>query len=140
MGRYVVTSPDEKNFAGWLRQGALSVATATPGPGATVTNPRPLISATLDFAGQLDPKSIQASVKGYGPVPSDFDDKTSTVRIYLQRNLIQPAVNVSIRAKDAQTRQTMVANWQFNYDASNLQPVAPAIGSGASAKTNQPTR
>jgi peptidoglycan/xylan/chitin deacetylase (PgdA/CDA1 family) len=141
MGRYVVTSPEEKDFAEWLRQGALSIATATPAPGATVSNPRPVISATLDFQGQLDPKSIEASVKGYGAVPTDFDDKTSTVRLYLQRDLIQPVVNVSIHAKDAQTRQTMVANWQFNYEASGIPAPAPAIGvGGASPRTNQPVR
>jgi len=141
MGRYVVTSPEEKDFAGWLHQGALSVVTASPAPGATEDSPRPVISATLDFQGQLDPKSIEASVKGYGAVPADFDDKTSTVRLYLQRDLIQSVVDVSIHAKDAQTKQTMVANWQFNYEAGAPAPVMPPIGTGgASPKTSQPTR
>jgi peptidoglycan/xylan/chitin deacetylase (PgdA/CDA1 family) len=141
MGRYVVTSPEEKDFAGWLRQGALSVVTATPAPGATESSPRPVISAVLNFQGQLDPKSIQASVKGFGPVPVDFDDKTSTVRLYLQRDLIQPVVNVSIHIKDAQTKQTMVANWQFNYEAPAPTTSAPTIGvGGASPSSHQPTR
>jgi peptidoglycan/xylan/chitin deacetylase (PgdA/CDA1 family) len=141
MGRYVVTSPEEKDFTGWLRQGALSVVTATPAPGATESNPRPVISATLDFQGQLDPKSIEATVKGYGPVPVDFDAKTSTVRLYLQRDLIEPAVNVTIHIKDAQTKQTMVASWQFNYDAPASTTTAPAIGSGgASVNSNKPAR
>ncbi len=141
MGRYVVTSPEEKDFAGWLHQGALSVVAASPAPGATEDNPRPVITATLEFQGQLDPKSIEASVKGYGPVPADFDDKTSTVRLYLQRDLIQSVVDVSIHAKDAQSKQTMVANWQFNYEAGAAAPVIPPIGTGgASAKTGQPTR
>jgi peptidoglycan/xylan/chitin deacetylase (PgdA/CDA1 family) len=140
VGRYVVTGPEEKDFAGWLRQGALSVATATPAPGATITTPRPLISATLDFAGQLDPKSIQASVKGYGAVPSDFDDKTSTVRLYLPRDLIAPVADVSIHAKDAQTHQTMVANWQFNFEAGNAPAPAPVIGGGSAGKSTQPAR
>jgi hypothetical protein len=140
MGRYVVTGPEEKDFGGWLHQGALSVVTATPAPGATESNPRPVISATLDFQGQLDPKSIEASVKGYGPVPVDFDDKTSTVRLYLQRDLIQPVVNVTIHVKDAQTKQTMVANWQFNYEVAASTPAAPTIGGAASPKLNQPTR
>ncbi len=138
VGRYVVTSPEEKDFAGWLRQGALSVLTASPAPGATISTPRPLISATLDFAGQLDPKSIQATVKNYGPVPTDFDDKTSTVRLYLPRDLIAPVVDVSIHARDAQTHQTMVANWQFNYEAGTSPSPAPVIGGGTAAKTNQP--
>jgi peptidoglycan/xylan/chitin deacetylase (PgdA/CDA1 family) len=140
VGRYVVTGPEEKDFAGWLHQGALSVATATPAPGATITTPRPLISATLDFAGQLDPKSIQAIVKGYGPVPSDFDDKTDTVRLYLPRDLIAPVADVSIHAKDAQTHQTMVANWQFNYAPGNAPAPAPTISSSGADKSTQPAR
>jgi peptidoglycan/xylan/chitin deacetylase (PgdA/CDA1 family) len=137
IGRYVVTSPEEKDFAGWLHQGALSVGTASPAPGATVSSPRPVISATLDFQGQLDPRSIQASVKSYGAVPTDFDDKTSTVRLYLQRDLVQPVVDVSIHARDARTKQTMVANWQFNYEAGTAPVPAPAAGAGgSSAMTN----
>jgi peptidoglycan/xylan/chitin deacetylase (PgdA/CDA1 family) len=141
MGRYVVTSPEEKDFAAWLRQGALSVVTANPAPGATVNNPRPVISATLDYAGHLDPKSIEASVKGYGAVPVDYDDKTDTVRLYLQRDLIQPVVNVTIHVKDPDAKQTLVANWQFNYEAPISTTTAPAIGSGGAApSTNQPAR
>jgi peptidoglycan/xylan/chitin deacetylase (PgdA/CDA1 family) len=140
VGRYVVTGPEEKDFAGWLHQGALSVGTATPAPGATITTPRPLISATLDFAGQLDPKSIQATVKNYGPVPSDFDDKTDTVRLYLPRDLIAPVVDVSIHAKDATTHQTMVANWQFNYEAPTAPAPAPTLSGSSPGKSNQPAR
>jgi hypothetical protein len=115
--------------------------TANPAPGATESNPRPVISATLDFQGQIDPKSIEATVKGYGTVPTDFDDKTSTVRLYLQRDLIQPVVNVSIRAKDAKTKQTMVANWQFNYEMTPAPAVVPPISAGgATPGSSQPTR
>jgi peptidoglycan/xylan/chitin deacetylase (PgdA/CDA1 family) len=132
MGRYVITSPEEKDFAAYLRQGALTIMAATPEPGATITDPRPIISAVLNYHGTLDPKSIQAVVKGYGMVPTDFDDKTSTVRLYLQRDLIQPVVNVSIRVKDPQANQTLVNNWQFNYQMTNT-PAAPPISSSATA-------
>ncbi len=90
MGRYVITSPEEKDFESYLRQGALSIMAATPAPGATISDPCPVISAVLNYAGHLDPKSIEANVKGFGTVPTDYDDKTSTVRLYLQRDLIQP--------------------------------------------------
>ena len=131
MGRYVITSPEEKDFAGYLRQGALSIMAAAPEPGATESNPRPVISAVLNYAGHLDPKSIQASVKGYGSVPADYDDKTSTVRLYLQRDLIQPVVDVTIHVKDATARQTLVTNWQFNYEPSK-GGIAPPIGAKTS--------
>jgi hypothetical protein len=55
--------------------------------------------------------------------------------------LIEPAVNVTIHIKDAQTKQTMVASWQFNYDAPASTTTAPAIGSGgASVNSNKPAR
>jgi hypothetical protein len=131
MGRYIITSPEEKDFAAYLREGALSIMAATPEPGATVTDPRPVISAVLNYAGQLDPKTIQASVKGYGSVPADYDEKTSTVRLYLQRDLIQPVVDVTIHVKDPQAQQTLVTNWQFNYDAPKATPPpAKAVKTG----------
>ncbi len=128
MGRYVITSPEEKDFASYLRQGALSIMSASPEPGATITSPRPVISAVLNYAGHLDPKTIQATVKGYGAVPADYDPGTSTVRLYLQRDLIEPVVNVTIHVKDAQGQQTLVTNWQFNYEPSNASPQAAPIG------------
>jgi peptidoglycan/xylan/chitin deacetylase (PgdA/CDA1 family) len=118
IGRYVITAPVEKNYAAYLRQGALAVADATPAPGATISDPRPVISAVLGFAGTLDPATITADVRDYGEVRHDFDPKTSTIRLYLPRDLIDPVVVVNIRAKDA--GQTMIASWRFNY-----APTAP---------------
>ncbi len=139
MGRYVITSPEEKDFASYLRQGALSIMLASPEPGATESDPRPVITAVLNYAGHLDPKSIEASVKGYGPVPADYDDATSTVRLYLQRDLIQPVVNVTIHAKDAGAEQTLVANWQFNYEPSN-SAATPAPAIAAPTSTSVPVK
>jgi peptidoglycan/xylan/chitin deacetylase (PgdA/CDA1 family) len=128
MGRYVITSPEEKDFVSYLRQGALSIMSASPEPGATESNPRPVITAVLNYAGHLDPKTIEASVKGFGQVPADYDDATSTVRLYLQRDLIEPVVNVTIHVKDAEAKQTLVTNWQFNYEPSDNAIPAPPIG------------
>lgn len=135
MGRYVITSPEEKDFAAYLSQGALSIMAASPAPGAVDTNPRPVISAVLNYAGQLDPKSIAATVKGFGPVPATYDEKTSTVSLYLQHDLIQPVVNVTIHVKDAQAGETLVTNWQFNYSPvdPSAAPAAPAAPAGSSA-------
>ena len=122
IGRYVITKPDEKSYAAYLRQGALAVADATPPPGATITDPRPIISAVLGYAGTIDPNSISAEVRDFGEVRHDYDPKTSTVRLYLPRDIIQPTVIVDIRAKDATSGQKMVASWRFNYSA-----VAPGL-------------
>ena len=131
IGRYTITQGVEKNFAAYLRQGALGLSDADPAPGATTSNPRPVISATLGYQGTLDPKSIETSVRDFGDVRHDFDPQTNTIRLYLPRDLIQPVVLVNIRVKDAQTGQVMVANWHFNYEpdaaaaAAAHTPIAP---------------
>jgi len=129
IGRYTITRPDEKNFAAYLREGALVAANADPAPGATISNPRPVISATLSYAGSLDPNSIEAQVRDFGDVKHDFDPATDTVRLYLPRDLIAPVVLVNISARDASTGQLMVADWRFNYE--------PA-GGAASTTTHAP--
>jgi peptidoglycan/xylan/chitin deacetylase (PgdA/CDA1 family) len=132
IGRYTITQGVEKNFAAYLRQGALGLANADPAPGATITDPRPVITATLGYAGTLDPKSIETSVRDFGDVRHDFDPQTNTIRLYLPRDLIAPVVLVNIRVKDASTGQVMVANWHFNYEPgtpaspTTHAPIAPA--------------
>jgi peptidoglycan/xylan/chitin deacetylase (PgdA/CDA1 family) len=132
IGRYTITQGVEKNFTAYLRQGALEISSADPAPGATTSNPRPVITATLGYAGTLDPKSIEASVRDFGDVRHDFDPQTNTLRLYLPRDLIQPVVLVNIRVKDASNGQIMVANWHFNYEATGAAanalhaPIAPA--------------
>jgi peptidoglycan/xylan/chitin deacetylase (PgdA/CDA1 family) len=133
IGRYIITKPVERAFAGYLRQGALSLAQVDPSPGAITSNPRPVITAVLGFTG--DPASITTEVRDFGIVRHDFDPQTSTVRLYLPRDLIQPEVLVSIHAKDSQSGQTMVANWHFNYEPSGAAPI-PAHEPIPSATTN----
>jgi peptidoglycan/xylan/chitin deacetylase (PgdA/CDA1 family) len=116
IGRYIITKPVEHAFAAYLKQGALSLAQVDPAPGATTSNPLPVITAVLGFNG--DPASLETEVRDYGIVRHDFDPETSTVRLYLPRPLISSPVFVNIRAKDDQSGQTMVANWHFNYEPS----------------------
>jgi peptidoglycan/xylan/chitin deacetylase (PgdA/CDA1 family) len=127
IGRYIITRPVEHMFAAYLHQGALSLAKVDPEPGATISNPRPVITAVLGFYG--DPKSIETDVRDYGVVQHDFDPETSTVHMYLPRDLIQSQVIVNIRAKDEKSGQIMVANWHFNFEptggvAAAHQPIA----------------
>jgi peptidoglycan/xylan/chitin deacetylase (PgdA/CDA1 family) len=133
IGRYIITKPVERNFAAYLRQGALSLAEVNPAPGAITSDPRPVITAVLGFNG--DPKSLETEVRDFGTVRHDFDPQTSTVRLYLPRDLIQPDVIVNIRAKDAQSGQTMVANWHFEYEPSGAAPAPPHPPISATAPT-----
>ena len=133
IGRYIITKPVERAFASYLRQGALSVADATPAPGSVISEPRPVITAVLGYVGNLDPKSIETEVRDYGVVKHDFDPKTQTVRLYLPRDLIDPVVNVNIRARDAETGQVMVANWHFNYESAAAAAIHAPLGTNAPA-------
>ena len=137
IGRYIITQPVERMFTSYLRQGALSIAGADPAPGATISNPRPVITAVLGYEGNLDAKSIETDVRDFGAVHHDFDPKTSTVRLYLPRDLIQPVNIVNIRVKDAQSGQVMVANWHFNYEpAAAASATAHPPIAAASPSTN----
>jgi peptidoglycan/xylan/chitin deacetylase (PgdA/CDA1 family) len=140
IGRYIITQPVERAFASYLRQGALSLSEANPAPGTTTSEARPVITAVLGYAGTLDPKSIETDVRDFGAVRHDFDPKTSTVRLYLPRDLIQPVNIVNIRVKDTETGQVMVANWHFNFDpATALTATHPPITStNAAPSTNTP--
>ena len=145
IGRYTITTGEEKNFTSDLRQGVLGLSDAEPAPGGTTSDPRPVISAVLGFQGTLDPKSIETSVYDV-EVRHDFDPQTNTVRIYMPRDLVQPVVPVNIRVKDAASGQVMVARWHFNYEAdaaaSVHTPIAPVAGAKtpvpATAATNAP--
>jgi peptidoglycan/xylan/chitin deacetylase (PgdA/CDA1 family) len=139
IGRYTITREEEKNFPAYLRQSALSLTKADPEPGATISNPRPVITAVLTPMGadKIDPASIETSVRDFGVVRHDFDPQTKTLRLYLPRDLIQPLALVNIRARDASTGQVMVANWFFNYESSPgapHPPLAPATKSPPSSK------
>jgi len=136
IGRYIITKPVERMFVSYLRQGALSIAGADPAPGATINNPRPVITAVLGYQGTLDPKSIETDVRDYGAVHHDFDPKTSTVRLYLPRDLIQSVNIVNIRVKDAESGQVMVANWHFNYEPAGAASSTHGPIAAASPSTN----
>jgi hypothetical protein len=111
---------------------------ADPAPGATTSDPRPVITATLGYGGTLDPKSIETSVRDFGDVRHDFDPQTNTLRLYLPRDLISPVVLVNIRAKDASTGEYMVANWHFNYEPGPNAAHAPIGPTHTTASTNAP--
>lgn len=139
IGRYTITQNVVKNFPAYLRQSALSLTRADPEPGATISNPRPVITAVLSNldSDTLDPASLETSVRDFGTVRHDFDPQTKTVRMYLPRDLITPVVLVNVRVRDAKSGQVMVANWHFNYEpgagAAPHAPISPAPAAANSA-------
>jgi peptidoglycan/xylan/chitin deacetylase (PgdA/CDA1 family) len=140
MGRYIITAPVEKAYVSYLHEGALGLANIVPAPGSTVNDPRPVISAALGYDGNINPKSIVAEVSNMGEVRFDFDPKSLMLRLYLPRDLIDPAVKVNIYAKDADTGKTMVASWRFNYQPTATGVHAPigAAPAGTNAAAPEP--
>jgi peptidoglycan/xylan/chitin deacetylase (PgdA/CDA1 family) len=140
IGRYTITQGVEKNFAGYLHQSALSLTKLDPEPGATISNPQPVITAVLTqmSADALDPASLETQVRDMGVVKHDFDPATNTLRIYLPRPLIQHDEFVDIRVRDAKTGQIMVANWSFNYEPGAGAAVHPPIPTSAPAPAPAP--
>jgi peptidoglycan/xylan/chitin deacetylase (PgdA/CDA1 family) len=136
IGRYTITRNVVKNFAAYLHQSALSLVKTDPEPGATINNPRPIITAVLEplGAGALDPNSLETQVRDFGIVKHDFDPTTKTVRLYLPRDLISTPVLVNLRVKDATTGQILVANWHFNYEPGSSS--AKSLHAPLSVKTN----
>jgi peptidoglycan/xylan/chitin deacetylase (PgdA/CDA1 family) len=131
MGRYVITPPVEKAFTAYLREGALGLGDISPTPGSIVTDPRPIISAVLGYEGTINPASISTEVRDMGEVRNDFDPRTGTIRIYLPHDLIESAIVIDVRAKDARTGQTMVASWRFNYQPTAAGAAHAPIGAKA---------
>jgi peptidoglycan/xylan/chitin deacetylase (PgdA/CDA1 family) len=139
IGRYTITQGVEKNFTAYLHQGALELSSADPAPGATISNPQPIITATLSYPDPLDPNSIETSLRDFGNVKHDFDPQTNTIRMYLPHPLIASVVLVNIRVKDAKTGQVMVANWHFNFEpgaGAVFHPPIPATVPAPTPVTN----
>ena len=140
IGRYTITQGVEKNFAGYLHQSALSLSAADPEPGATISNPQPVITAVLTqmSADKLDPASLETQIRDMGVVKHDFDPATNTLRLYLPRPLIQHDEWINIHVKDAKTGQVMVANWSFNYEPGAGAAVHAPIPTSAPAPAAAP--
>jgi peptidoglycan/xylan/chitin deacetylase (PgdA/CDA1 family) len=141
IGRYTITQNVEKNFPAYLHQSALSLTKAYPGPGETISNPRPVITAVLTdvSADALDPASIETQVRDFGIVKHDFDPQTNTLRVYLPRDLVSSTVLVNLRVKDAKTGQIMVANWHFNYEPGDGATPRPLIAPQTSEPAPAPS-
>jgi len=79
-----------KNFPATCTKARLSIRQADPEPGATITNPRPVITAVLENLGSdaLDAASLETSVRDFGAVRHDFDPRPTPVRLYLPRDLV----------------------------------------------------
>jgi peptidoglycan/xylan/chitin deacetylase (PgdA/CDA1 family) len=137
MGRYTLTTPVEKMFTAYVNERPLVLTGIQPQPGSTTTDPRPVITATLRYAGEIKVDSISAEISNMGFVKTDFDPRTSALRLYLPRDLVAQTILVDVHAKDADSGHTLAASWRFDYhptaDGVLHQPIGTAPAAHAAS-------
>jgi peptidoglycan/xylan/chitin deacetylase (PgdA/CDA1 family) len=91
-----------------------------------ISNTRPVIKANLASMGNVDPKSVEMRVSGFGVVPAKYDPATKLVSYEFTQNLVPKTYTVILTATaDGQKVET---RWDFTVDST-----APAAGKQAAA-------
>ncbi len=89
-----------------------------------ISNSRPVIKANLASMGNVDPKSVEMRVSGFGVVPAKYDPATKLVSYEFTQNLVPKTYTVILTATaDGQKVET---RWDFTVDST-----APAAGKQA---------
>lgn len=106
---------------------AATAMVTVPAQGETVSNPKPLIKANLSSMGEVDPKTVEMRISGYGQVPAQYDDKTKMLSYQVTQPLRDKNYTVILSAnvggKRAETK------WDFNYDPTGAKPAPPTAPS-----------
>lgn len=92
-----------------------------PMEGETVKDPKPLIKANLATMGDIDPKSVEMRVSGFGLVPAQYDPATKIVSYQISQKLRDKNYSVILTAKVAGKK--VETRWSFNFDPT-AQPAA----------------
>ena len=100
-----------------------------PAQGETISNAKPVIKANLSTMGEVDPKSVEMRISGFGPVPVQYDDKTKTVSYQVAQPLRDKNYTVFLIAQVAGKR--VETKWDFNFDPTGVKPPAAAAASPA---------
>lgn len=106
-----------------------------PMGGETISDPKPVIKANLATLGDLDPKSVEMRVSGFGLVPAQYDAATKTVSYQVTQKLRDKNYTVIISGKAGGKR--VETRWDFNFDpnaapeTTPATPAAPAPGQPA---------
>jgi len=89
-----------------------------------ISNTRPVIKANLASMGNVDPKSVEMRVSGFGVVPAKYDPATKLVSYEFTQNLVPKTYTVILTATaDGQKVET---RWDFTVDST-----VPAAGKQA---------
>ena len=131
LGRYAVEMQNPKIFQEALTMtggGSSGLPTGTPAVSQlaaagmvtvpaqdeTISDPRPTIKANLAAMGDVDPKTVEMRISGFGLVAAKYDAATKTVSFKVPTDLRDKSYTVLLNAvvsgKRAETR------WTFNFD------------------------
>ena len=84
-----------------------------PMEGETVTDPKPMVKANLATMGDIDPKSVEMRISGFGLVPAQYDAATKTVSYQVAQKLRDTNYTVILTAKVAGKK--VETRWTFNF-------------------------
>jgi len=76
--------------------------------------PKPTIKANLASMGNVDPKSVEMRISGFGLVPAIYDPKTKLVTYALTQKLVPKMYTVILTAKVNGKR--VETRWDFTVD------------------------
>jgi hypothetical protein len=85
-----------------------------------ITEPKPTIKANLASMGDVDPKSVEMRISGFGPVPAVYDSKTKLVTYAFTQKLLPKMYTVILTAKV--NGKKVETRWDFIVDPAG--PVA----------------
>jgi peptidoglycan/xylan/chitin deacetylase (PgdA/CDA1 family) len=142
IGRFIVQSDKPFTFTNALKTsdttggvvvqsglGAVTPGITTrPAQGEVIGNPFPKIEADLSSFGDVDPKSIEMRVSGFGPVPATFDEATKQVTYTMHQRLREPEVTVVVLGRAGGKR--VQTSWAFRVD--------PQVSSAAEVAVPEP--
>jgi len=85
-----------------------------------ITKPKPTIKANLASMGDVDPKSVEMRISGFGLVPAVYDPKTKLVSFVFTQKLVPKMYTVILTAKV--NGKKVETRWDFTVDLAG--PVA----------------
>ncbi|PAW77428.1 MAG: hypothetical protein B9S32_11815 [Verrucomicrobia bacterium Tous-C9LFEB] len=115
LGRLIINQYTSPYFETILSQKDFTVSNTQPAMGTQIREARPVISAKLNYAGKINPKSVTAELSTGGNFKNIYDPATQTVTFPTAKNLLEGPVFVLIKAKDQDTGKPIVVYWQFYY-------------------------
>jgi peptidoglycan/xylan/chitin deacetylase (PgdA/CDA1 family) len=85
-----------------------------------ITEPKPTIKANLASMGDVDPKSVEMRISGFGVVPAIYDSKTKSVSYGFTQKLLPKMYTVILTAKV--NGKKVETRWEFTVD-----PAGPVV-------------